>query len=856
MQFSRSPSPINRICIRSPNGFVSLWSNYSTLIFSFLPDWLQPTFVLLPALLWLFFGVGIPWSLALLPRTDWSRRIEVLTLALILGPALTTTAMFVIGTVGHWTLANVLLSSGVITMIGLSLSIRKARLVSIPKIEPRSPLLMVDWALIVALVVVVLFHFWNTAYWPYDNFDEFWVYGYNAKIFAMQHAIPASIGYYPQLLPLSLTYGQLMWGAVSEHAARTVVPYFEMGSILITYVLGTRLFGRRSGLIGAAVWALYSHHAGWAQYADLEVPVTLYFTGAVAYFILAWRNAVQRTAYAVLAGIIAGAALWTKPTAGALIESGALIGISLIIWAIGRKRSYQAEHNTLWPRLGEALRILFGSPLPLFALALIPMGAMWYLRNILYGHPPLVLPAGYWQDAAQRSGQELGWPLLLLAILTAYLWRATSISRRNKRGLLAGLILMVAVSIPSAIDAHHLGVIEFALIGVGGALWAFSARPWWQAMAITNRTTIVLIYAFIIPYFVTWFWSYSYHYRLSFAFIPLFAVQIAVGMDRIGTPIVMTKRYRMVLATAAVLALAIPGWIASLSGWGTAITNALADDHAKHAVANPALMTLVDYLETHRPSADRPLHVEAAAELRLPFFFPTDDIRIIDYPTRLDQIADVDFFVDSSVGQQLYVYNGQFYNQILSSLTRIEVMKRQLTTDDHNFRYSIYTIDNQQRFNEVKPSGPINVQIGDFAILVGYDLSTLSNSPGEKIFLTLYWKALKPASLDYSVYIHFLNTTTQKLSNAWGGEPVSGAFSVWDKVPGAHFSDPYHTRLWQTGETIRDEWVLRTSPDTPLDKYNIRIGLFDPVSGLRLPVHIDGRSDSDGITLPAIISEE
>ena len=45
-----------------------------------MPDWLLPTFLLLPALLWMFWGVGIPWALALLPSADWSRQIEVLTL--------------------------------------------------------------------------------------------------------------------------------------------------------------------------------------------------------------------------------------------------------------------------------------------------------------------------------------------------------------------------------------------------------------------------------------------------------------------------------------------------------------------------------------------------------------------------------------------------------------------------------------------------------------------------------------------------------------------------------------------------------------------------------------------------------
>src|SRR5690349_19293364 len=83
-----------------------------------IPDWLLPTILLAPAMLWMFLGVGIPWALAVLPRTDWRNRMTVLAVALALGPALTTAAMFVIGTFGHFTRDNVLIASAVVALIG------------------------------------------------------------------------------------------------------------------------------------------------------------------------------------------------------------------------------------------------------------------------------------------------------------------------------------------------------------------------------------------------------------------------------------------------------------------------------------------------------------------------------------------------------------------------------------------------------------------------------------------------------------------------------------------------------------------------------------------------------------------
>ncbi len=165
------------------------------------------------------------------------------------------------------------------------------------------------------------------------------------------------------------------------------------------------------------------------------------------------------------------------------------------------------------------------------------------------------------------------------------------------------------------------------------------------------------------------------------------------------------------------------------------------------------------------------------------------------------------------------------------------------------FRFSVYDVDNQARFKAPKPNGPLSVQIGDFAWLAGYDLGRVDNVPGQPVFLTFWWQALKPADLDYSVYIHLWDPREQKVVGFFGGEPVSGAWSLWSGVPGAHFNVPYHTRLWQAGETIKDEWKL-IIPDAPAGVYELRMGLYDPVSGNRLPVMRDGTVIGDSVRLP------
>jgi len=815
-----------------------------------IPDWLQPTFTLLPAALWMFFGMGIPWALVILPLEDCRDRKTVIFTAMALGPALLSLIMFIIGTFSTFQATTVLITSGIAAAVGGVIAFR--RLIGTSAAEKKSAearWTMIDLALLTAIGVAIVLRFWNTAYWPFATYDEFWVYGYNARIFMLDRVIPATMGYYPQNIPLAYTFMQLMQGAINDHAARVVLPWLATAGIGLAYLLGARLVNRRVGLLTAAIWALYPHHAVWSQFGDLEVPVTLYFTATILFFALAWRTRSLR--YSVLAGLMMGAALWTKPTAGALIQSVCLIAVVMVVF--WRKQIKQFPFQVIVVTL----------------VAAFPMGGMWYIRNVLYGLQPLVLPEGYWQEAAQRSGQEMGW-LLLIAVAVVI-----RLLVQRKRGVwlgFAGAALMLIGSLPSAfggrlpmqgelgaalvgqivqsIQPMRLGLVEYGMIAVGSVLLLLALREAWRNRERAQMVMIVGL--FIAPYFVTWFWSYSYHFRLSFAIVPALIFLLAAELEQIGASVAAgwTRPHVMRLAMVVlVITLALPGWYAVLSGLDPALARSLPDDDAKYAYGNPALMNLVVFLRAQKAAFNRPMRIIAPNELRLGFFFPSDDIRGNEYPTQLDQLKDVDFYIDNSAGQKIYIARNIYLNQIIFSRTRLEAMHRVFTTDDGNFRFSVYTISNAARFEKPKPNGVLNVQIGDFATLYGYDLSTLALDAGGNVYLTFWWGAIKPAAQNYSVFIHLWDAKNQKLIDSWGGQPVSGGFSVWDKVPGAHESVPYPTVLWQTGETIRDEWKHPVNPDAPSGTYELRAGLFDPISGKRLPVMKDGKVVGDSVFL-------
>ncbi|RMF53009.1 MAG: hypothetical protein D6749_03445, partial [Chloroflexota bacterium] len=638
--------------------------------------------------------------------------------------------------------------------------------------------------------------------------------------------------------------------------ARTVLPYFALNSILLTYIGAARLFSRRAGLIAAALWTLYPHHAVWSQFGDLEVTLTGYFAGTAAFFILAWRQ--RQVRYAIISGLLLAGALWTKPTAGALIQSLVLIGAVALVAQIA------AQRRSAW-------RALWQNQLARYALLTLivafPLGGMWYIRNLLYGHPMLVLPEGYWQAAAQRSGQELGW-LLLMALLAVPFagrrWRVAALGCAalysaalpsafgGRLPTLAELQRMAVGQIATSLAPTRLGVLEYAVLALGTAFLAWSLAPQWRRLGMAQRGALLLIGAFIVPYAVTWFWSYSYHFRLSFPIVPFFCWLIAAQVDALACRVRWRYVARSVQAAAALIvifSLAALGWLSILSALPYALTGSLPDDEAKIAVGNPALMELVNFLRQRRAELGRPLKVVAPGELRLNFFFPQDDIRGDWFPTTLDEIAGVDYYIDSSVSHFLYNVRGLFYNQIIHSRTRMEVLWRAFTTDDGIFRFSAYEVNNVKRFQKPEPNGKLGVQVGDFAYLHGWDLNNLVFGTGQPIHIILWWEALKPAAQEYSVFIHLWDEANQRAVMVFGGQPVAGAWEVWFGVPGEHFSQPYPTRLWQAGEIIKDEWRVPVPEGVPSGEYELRVGMFDPISGARLPISRDGQVLGDFLSL-------
>ncbi|MBZ0302113.1 MAG: glycosyltransferase family 39 protein, partial [Anaerolineae bacterium] len=432
------------------------------------------TLAAVPALLGVYGGLGLPWALVALPRQDWADRGTVLALGFGFGPLLLTAWMFVLGTIGaasdtpllrlDWILAGVV----ILALAGATLAWRKSRL-PFAHTEPDNPGLAFDEKLLIGLIAAaLLLRLVSIAFWPFTAYDALWVFGYEGRLYTLLGTIPHAIDYYPQFMPLQYTFAQLAVGGLSDHAARAVILFTHLGSILAVYTLGKQTLSRRVGLFAAALWALYPHVGEWARFGDLEIPVTFLFTLSAAFFLRAWMKPEQRRRYALTAGLCLGGAMWTKPTAGALIW-----GVLLLL-AVDLVR-LRFDWRAWRPRFEVAL---------IMGLACLPLGAVWYVRNGLLGHALIDLPTGFWLTQAARSGVEFGWPLLALLILFAYLYLGPVPQRPHLRGGLVGLALILAGLLPSILDPHRLGLLEWALLAVGAwLLW----RAWWPLIRAESK---------------------------------------------------------------------------------------------------------------------------------------------------------------------------------------------------------------------------------------------------------------------------------------------------------------------------------------------------------------------------------
>jgi hypothetical protein len=116
---------------------------------------------------------------------------------------------------------------------------------------------------------------------------------------------------------------------------------------------------------------------------------------------------------------------------------------------------------------------------------------------------------------------------------------------------------------------------------------------------------------------------------------------------------------------------------------------------------------------------------------------------------------------------------------------------------------------------------PISAVLGDGIELIGYKLDNETVEYRGKIGLRLYWRSLDFADTNYTVFVHAVGPD-QVIRGQWDSQPVQG------DAP---------TSGWIPGEIIEDSYQIPMEKKAPAWKYDIFVGMYDPLSGERLSIY-------------------
>jgi len=203
---------------------------------------------------------------------------------------------------------------------------------------------------------------------------------------------------------------------------RGLAALFDLGTVVLTFVLGRRVYGENAGLLAAVFVALMVLHVQQAHFYTADAPLAFFVLGAL--FFAARLAESGRSSDAWLAGAWAGLALGTKFSAALLLP----LGMGCAVASGGRRDGWRRGLES-----GGATLVAFALTNP-FVLLAFP--TFW--RNVVEQAAIArgVLDAPYTRQfhatwpyvylVVQQLRWGMGWPLGLVAFggLATGVWRA------------------------------------------------------------------------------------------------------------------------------------------------------------------------------------------------------------------------------------------------------------------------------------------------------------------------------------------------------------------------------------------------------------------------------------------------
>jgi hypothetical protein len=157
-----------------------------------------------------------------------------------------------------------------------------------------------------------------------------------------------------------------------------------------------------------------------------------------------------------------------------------------------------------------------------------------------------------------------------------------------------------------------------------------------------------------------------------------------------------------------------------------------------------------------------------------------------------------------------------------------------LKTDDGRDAVRLAPVTVRPRPGDIP--NPLNVNFGDKVALIGYTLDQRIARPAETMRLTLYWRALNPMTVNYSLFVHVLGDENQ----------------IWANSDSPLTDRAVCTNRWEPGTMVREVRELTLVEATPPGFYDIELGLHASGQGRLQILAQDGRQVSSRLLLTTI----
>jgi len=601
---------------------------------------------------------------------------------------------------------------------------------------------------------------------------------------------------HPPLYYLALQAWRSVFGD-GETALRGLSALFGVLTVLFTYLLGSRLFEPRVGLIAALLAAANPFLIDYSQEARMYMMLTA--IGVVGMYLLVrlidfWslrpRIHITHRRYYVLYVMVMAAGLYTHYAFPFVFITQCAI---VLAWALARPGRALARLGS-WLPLAIAAVVLF---LPWLPIALRQIG----------GWPPQAAP----MDAGAA----------FVETYRAYLLGRTIPAEQATAALaVAGFFLAMSLWTPDAFDEPE--------------------SDWDTTAPRALRSGVAAIYLLLPVALIFALGLFRPAYmKFLLVGVPAFCLLLARGVDNAWQiargalrmpPSLRGSSQSAFGWLAIVLVLATPVLCATVSSLGNLYFDPAyaRDDYRGIAQAIRSTWRTGDAVLLHsanqwevftyyfRDGPDvfpiakqRPLDPEAAARELSDILATHRQLYALFWGT--DE-ADPVRWVESWLDQHAYKAAEKWYG---------------------NVRLATYAVP---AHIAGAPERRLDVRLGDHIWLDGYTLLTPSAAPGDIVQLALFWRGGAPIDRRYKVFVHLLDGNGNIVAQT-------------DREPG---SDLAPTDTWTPGEQVVDRYGVALPSELASGVYPIVVGMYG-FDGARLRFYKDGLDQGDAQPLAEVM---